>query len=346
MNKDRIADAAVNRAAEGLRVLEDTARFALDNTETAAVLRNLRHSTRAVFTDRRDTLICARDADGDVGRQISEKSRDDARQDLRETCLANFKRVQEAFRTIEEILKTSGHYRAGKQTETMRFTLYTTEKKMMSFFRKRLPPGLYGILGEKFSRGRTNLEVAWQMADAGVNVIQYREKLTNKSLKQIYEECCDIRRITSDHGVMFIVNDFPEIARMVGADGTHAGQDDLPAADLKKTAGDMIVGISTHSPAQAEKAIEDGADYIGVGPLFETATKEDVCSPVGLDYLEWAVENVTVPFVAIGGIKRHNLPEVVKRGARTVCLVTDILEADNIPQRVEAIKAIYTETKK
>ncbi len=212
-------------------------------------------------------------------------------------------------------------------------------------FGRQLPCGIYGILGEKFSLGRTNADVAKQMVNAGIDIIQYREKLKDKSLKQIYMECCEIRKITRDANIPFIINDYADIALMVGADGIHQGQDDLPVKALRKIAPDMMIGCSTHSPAQAQKAIEDGADYIGVGPVFTTQTKEDVCDAVGFEYLDHVVATHDIPFVAIGGIKLANLKDVLARGVKTVCLVTEIIGAKNIKERISEIKNILGEVK-
>ena len=210
---------------------------------------------------------------------------------------------------------------------------------------QKLPHGIYGILGERFSLGRTNVDVAKQMVDAGINVLQYREKLKDKTLKEIYHECLEIRKITQEAGVAFIINDYADIALMVGADGIHQGQDDLPVKALRKIAPDMMIGCSTHSPEQARKAIEDGADYIGVGPIFTTQTKEDVCDAVGFEYLEHVVKTHDTPFVAIGGIKLHNLRDVLSKGAKTVCLVTEIIGAQHIEKRIKEIKQILGEYK-
>jgi thiamine-phosphate pyrophosphorylase len=128
---------------------------------------------------------------------------------------------------------------------------------------------------------------------------------------------------------------------LVGADGVHVGQDDLPVAEVRRLLGPgKIIGLSTHSPAQAEKAVKEGADYIGVGPIFATQTKDDVCAPVGYTYLEWVRDNITLPYVAIGGIKLHNIEEIVKRGARTICLVTEIVAAPDIVGRVHELQAV------
>ena len=338
MSSARILDAASNRAAEGLRVLEDIARFEFDHRKISSELRRLRHAIRELFQEMEQDLLGARNAGGDVGVITSSKECADTRKDCRDTVAANCKRVQEACRSMEEILKTRGEYRAGKKVETLRFAAYALEPELLSLVARRLPKGVYGILGEKFSLGRTNVEVARRMVAGGIDVLQYREKLTDKSLKEVYTECLEIRRITADAGVPFIVNDFADIALMVGADGVHRGQDDLPVQALRKIAPQMMIGCSTHSPKQAEKAIEDGADYIGVGPIFTTQTKEDVCDAVGLEYLEHVVKNYDIPFVAIGGIKRNNLPEVLAAGAKTVCLVTEIIGAENIEQRIQEIK--------
>lgn len=203
-----------------------------------------------------------------------------------------------------------------------------------------LPNGVYGILGEKFSRGRSNVETAKLMVAGGIDVLQYREKRHLKDYREMYLECLEIRKITRDAGVPFIVNDFLDLALLVDADGVHQGQEDLPVSAVKKLAPHLMVGISTHSPEQAAQAVQDGADYIGVGPIFATQTKEDVCDAVGLEYLEHVAATHTIPFVAIGGIKRHNMPDVVKRGAATVCLVTEIIGAQDIGSRIREIKTL------
>ncbi len=205
--------------------------------------------------------------------------------------------------------------------------------------RQILPAGLYGITAEKFSAGRSNIEVVEQLIKGGIKIIQYREKRPSKSYNTILEECRQIREMTRAAGVTFIVNDYVDVALLVDADGVHVGQDDLPVGEVKKLLGrDKIVGLSTHSPRQAEDAVQAGADYIGVGPIFSTKTKDDVCDPVGFNYLEWVVENISLPFVAIGGIKLHNIDQIVQRGAKTICLVTEIVGATDIVARVNELQ--------
>ena len=204
--------------------------------------------------------------------------------------------------------------------------------------REVLPAGLYGITAEKFSDGRSNIQVVEQMIKGGIKIIQYREKQPSKSYSTILEECRQIRELTRAAGITFIVNDIVDVALLVDADGVHVGQDDLPVGEVRKLLGnDKIVGLSTHSPKQAEDAVLAGADYIGVGPIFATKTKDDVCDPVGFSYLDWVASNISLPFVAIGGIKLHNVGHIVQRGAKTICLVTEIVGAPDIIARIHEI---------
>ena len=205
-----------------------------------------------------------------------------------------------------------------------------------------LEADIYGITAEEYSMGRSNIEVVARMIEAGITVIQYREKDKSDRLK--YEECLKIREMTRVAGVTFIVNDRPDLALLVGADGLHLGQDDLPPQAVRKMVGEkMIVGLSTHSPAQAEAAIRLGVDYIGVGPIFATNTKKDMCAPVGLEYLDYVVKNIRLPFVALGGIKEHNIAEVYRRGARCIALVTEIVGAPDIGAKVRALRKAIRE---
>lgn len=205
-----------------------------------------------------------------------------------------------------------------------------------------LEADIYGITAEEYSLGRSNVEVAARMIEAGIKVIQYREK--EKNARQKYRECLKIREMTGQAGVVFIVNDHVDLALLVEADGVHIGQDDLPPEKVRELVGeDVIIGLSTHSPAQAQAAVNSGVDYIGVGPIFATRTKKDVCRPVGLEYLEYVVKNVRLPFVAIGGIKEHNIAEVHRRGARCIALVTEIVGSQDIVAKVHALRAVLSQ---
>jgi thiamine-phosphate pyrophosphorylase len=196
---------------------------------------------------------------------------------------------------------------------------------------------IYGITSEEHSLGRDNITVVKAMIDAGITLIQYREK--EKTMLEKYRQCEALRKLTKDAGVTFIVNDHVGLAMAMEADGVHVGQDDMPVPVVRQLVGEsMIIGLSTHSAAQAAAAVDDGADYIGVGPVFTTQTKKNVCDAVGLTYLDHVVASQNIPFVAIGGIKEHNIEKVRKHGAETIALVTEIVGADNISKRVKAIR--------
>ena len=204
-----------------------------------------------------------------------------------------------------------------------------------------LAADIYGITAEEYSLGRSNIEVVALMIEAGIKVIQYREK--EKKTRQKYEECLKIREMTRQSGVTFIVNDNVDLAILAESDGIHIGQDDLPPEKVRKLVGEeMIIGLSTHLPEEAEAAVKSGVDYIGVGPIFATKTKKDVCDPVGLEYLEYVVKNIKLPFVAIGGIKEHNLAELSRRGAKCFAMVTEIVGVEDIGAKVRALRAVLS----
>ncbi|KLU60017.1 thiamine-phosphate synthase [Peptococcaceae bacterium CEB3] len=208
--------------------------------------------------------------------------------------------------------------------------------------RPRLPAGIYALTSAAHSLGRSNPEVAAEILRAGVKVLQYREK--SKAFKEMHEECLVLRRLTRESGALLIVNDYPELALAAEADGVHIGQDDLPLPVVRKLVGPrLLLGVSTHSPEQARAAVAAGADYIGVGPIFATRTKENVCAPVGLEYLKYVVGSLRIPFVAIGGIKEHNLRDVMACGASTVALVTEIVGSPKIGEKVEKLQRIMAD---
>ncbi|MDR1952557.1 MAG: thiamine phosphate synthase [Elusimicrobiota bacterium] len=202
--------------------------------------------------------------------------------------------------------------------------------------KKEIPKGLYVITAENLSNGRDNITVVKEMLDAGIKLLQYRDKKKTKIEK--YRQCEIIRKLTLDYDAFFIVNDDIDIALSVESDGIHLGQSDLPISKAREIVGEkMIIGLSTHSPLQAENAQKDGADYIGVGPIFKTFTKEDVVDPVGLDYLDYCVKNIRIPKVAIGGVKIDNLNSVLKYHPENVCLVSEITQSQNIARTVKDI---------
>lgn len=199
---------------------------------------------------------------------------------------------------------------------------------------------VYGITAEKLSAGRDNLYVVEEMLKAGVRFVQYREK--EKSGLARYEECLKLKELAHKYQAAFIIDDFVDLALAVDADGVHIGQDDLPPEAVRKIMGeDKIIGLSTHSPEQLEAAnkLAGIIDYVGVGPVYATQTKK-TAAPVGLPYVEYAKKHAQVPFVAIGGIKEHNLAEVKGAGAECVCVVSEIVGAEDISTKISSLAKI------
>ena len=194
--------------------------------------------------------------------------------------------------------------------------------------RIEIPKGIYGITGDNFSNGRSNYFCVEEMIKGGIKIVQYRAK--TKDTREKVKEAREIRELCRKNGVIFIVNDNVDIALLVDADGVHIGQEDMHPDDVRKLIGDnKIIGLSTHSEKQGMEAYKNpNVDYIGVGPIFPTTTKDT--TPVGLGYLEYAVKNLDLPFVAIGGIKAHNIDAIIAKGGQRVCLVSEIVGADSI----------------
>ncbi len=343
----RIVDVETNRITEGLRVLEDLARFHWEDAELAKELKQIRSQVAISVNSFKAQLITARDAEHDLGLELSQKLKLDHKEELSALVTANFKRVQEGLRSLEEQFKILDYYNQAKDYEKLRFQVYTLEKSFyLRYFKHTQFPDteLYCLTASEYSQGRSNLEVITAMLEAGVKLIQYREK--DLKMQQQFTECLAIRELTRSYQATFIINDHLDLALSVDADGVHLGQDDLPISIARKLLGkEKLLGLSTHSPEQMHAAVVAGVDYIGVGPIYQTYTKKDVCAPVGLEYLDYVVQNCPIPFVAIGGIKEHNLAQVVQHGARCLALVTEIVGAPEIGTKIKNIQNKISQVK-
>lgn len=193
---------------------------------------------------------------------------------------------------------------------------------------------LYAITGEQFHPGRDMIEVMEEAILGGVDIIQLRDKTSEK--RELLRKAKALRELTLKHDVTFIVNDHIDIAMEVDADGIHLGQEDLPLAEARKIVGSKIIGISTHALEEALLAERQGADYIGVGPVFPTATKADVVAPVTVSYVREVARTIKIPFVAIGGIKLRNVDEVIEAGATRICAVSEIVGSTDVKGTCEA----------
>ena len=195
--------------------------------------------------------------------------------------------------------------------------------------------GLYGIIDRDTIGRRSPVAVAEAMIAGGARLIQYRDKRSEPGT--IFRACRRLRPILKKTGVLFIVNDYADIAVAVGADGVHVGVDDLPVAACRKVVGDeMIVGRSSHSLEQALKGAREPIDYLAVGAIFPTGTKPGN-AVVGLNLLKQIRAQVTLPLFAIGGITSKNLDEVLEAHPDGVAMISEVLNAPNIARRVRAL---------
>jgi len=199
--------------------------------------------------------------------------------------------------------------------------------------------GLYLILDQRWASRCVLADILRQAADIGVTVVQYRNK--NEAVNEVYRHALELRKIASDSGLVFIVNDRCDISLAVEADGVHLGQSDLPITLARELLGpNYLIGISTHSTEQVVQATEQGADYIGYGPLFPTTTKADHEPVVGIDGLKKVRPLTSLPIVAIGGIQSELVSKIVAAGADAVAVASGILDSTDPRQAIKR----YTES--
>lgn len=324
----RIIDANLNRTREALRVMEDYARFALNDRQLSGEIKEARQELRqAIETLGGAELLSARNTPGDVGTELSSGG-EMQRTNSTDVVTAACKRVVESVRVLEEFFKTV-QLQTAKQLEQLRYKCYEWEVQLLSRgqARKKLNQmRLYVIITSELCK-KSPLDVARDVLKGGADCLQLREKqLPSREYLALAEQ---MARLCHEQDKLFIVNDRPDIAIAAGADGVHLGQDDLSVAQARKILpGEMVVGVSTHSIAQARQAALDEADYIGVGPVFATSTKPSA-KPVGLDYVRQAAAEFDLPQAAIGGITLNNLSQVIAAGARCVAVCSAIISADN-----------------
>ncbi|XUX00830.1 MAG: thiamine phosphate synthase [Dehalogenimonas sp.] len=205
-----------------------------------------------------------------------------------------------------------------------------------------LQTDIYAILSNACSGGRGNVETARLLLKAGIKIIQYREK--DFPMRRKYDECVSISRLCHEHNACFIVNDDAGLAVACGADGLHLGQEDLPPDAARRVVGaDMFIGLSVTTPEEIDKALTTPeVDYLGVGPVFATATKPDAAPPGGVALLEYALERSHLPVVAIGGITRENIGWLAERGCKSFAIISDLIGAEDLMQRVSDLRSAFS----
>ena len=191
--------------------------------------------------------------------------------------------------------------------------------------------GYYFITDSKLSRAGNFNDVSMAVA-CGVSVVQYRNK--NAKTREMYEEAVRLREICRD--TLFLINDRVDIALAVNADGVHLGQSDMPCEAARKLlGGEKIIGITVHNLAEAVQAEGIGADYLGVSPIFQTATKPDAGKPAGISLIEEIRANVDIPLIAIGGIDHSNAIDVIRAGADGLCAISSVVAKEDVKAEIK-----------
>lgn len=355
----RIIDANANRAREALRLLEDAARFGLDDADLSARLKLLRHDLRAALdlltahAGGMLALLASRDTPADVGvhnKAPAESTRGGPHQAsaLRDIALAAAKRAGEALRALEECAKSFPHPAdasppsAWRRLERIRYDLYELEKRLLlALATGRAAQWTLCVL---VTRDACRLD--WQAVieralAGGADCIQLREKsIPDSDLLALARRA---RAIVKPPAAL-IINDRPDIALLADADGVHLGQSDLSVEHVRRIAGDrLLVGVSTHDLDEARRAVRDGADYCGVGAIFPTATKPRPAS--GLDFLRAYLADprlAATPHLAIGGITPDNIHQLAAIGCRGVAASSAICQSDHPDRACAALRAALT----
>lgn len=324
----RILDAAANRAGEGLRVVEDYLRFALDDRHLTGVCKQLRHDLAAALaplsaTDRH----AARETQADVGPTVATEGAL-IRTDSTAVVAASFKRVEQAFRSLEEYSKLID-ISLGTAFEQLRYRTYTLERAtdLTRVSVERLSNARLYVLVD----GRSSLDafclLITSLVEAGVDLLQLRDKqLTDREL---IERARRLRELTRGTPTLAVINDRPDIAVLAGADGVHVGQEELLVKDARTVVGPQaLVGVSTHSIEQARRAVIDGANYVGVGPTFPSTTKA-FDHFAGLDLVRAVTAEIRLPAFAIGGVTWENLVDILAAGGTRVAVRAAIVDASD-----------------
>ena len=199
---------------------------------------------------------------------------------------------------------------------------------------------LYVVITEAFCAGRTSLDVLDAVLEAGVRLVQFREK--DLSGRELFERAEQFRRRTGDAGAVLIINDRVDIALAVGADGVHLGQEDLPLEAARRIAPDLILGASSHNLEEALAAQDAGASYVNIGPIFDTQTKSVPTGTVGPAMIDAITPHLRIPWTTMGGIKAHNIHEVTQRGARHPAVVTAVTAAADVCTAARELRQAIT----
>lgn len=317
----RILDANLDRAREGLRIIEEWCRFGLNNSSLAEECKKMRQELAAMHIWE---IRQARNTPNDVGTELSHPG-EETRKSVEDLLQANLARVQEALRVLEEYGKLYlPQLNIGQNSKQLRYRVYTLESALFDSDRRKLLHNspLYLVT----SPSENLFAIVDDALRGGLTLVQYRDKEIDDNIR--LANAAQLCQLCHNYGALFIVNDRVDLAVAVDADGVHLGQQDIPIALAREILGsDKIIGRSTTNPDEMQAAIAEGADYIGVGPVYATPTKPDK-APAGLEYVQYVAENCPLPWYAIGGIDLSNFEQVISAGGSRVAVVRAIMAAE------------------
>lgn len=328
----RILDANLDRAREGMRIIEEWCRFGLNDQPTTARLKHLRQSVARWHTL---DIRAARDTPGDLGTALTHPQ-EATRSSVAEVLQVNLARSQEALRVLEEYGKLYSLEMAAA-CKQMRYQLYTLDSQIMNpMIAQAVNADSAQQRHDRLMQARTYL-VTSPVPDllgtveaalkGGIAIVQYREKTADDDERLRVAK--QIKALCDRYNALFIVNDRVDIAVAADADGVHLGQHDLPMDVARQLLGpEKLVGRSTTNPEELQRALDEAADYIGVGPVHETPTKPGKAAS-GDDYVRYAAQHATMPWFTIGGLNADNLTPTLAAGATRVAVVRALMQAED-----------------
>ncbi|MGB7345410.1 MAG: thiamine phosphate synthase [Pirellulaceae bacterium] len=343
----RILDASINRAGEGLRTMEDFARFALDDAAMTSAIKSLRHDLTAAMSGLdRQSLLKARDTAQDIGTEIQVPT-EYWRQDAPSVIKAAASRTQQSLRVLEEFSKLIDPA-VGAAIEQVRYRTYTVcaDLELQCGPQRRRSLLAESQLYALIDAGKDDddfTDKVRTLANAGVQILQLRDH--HQTDRVLFQRAKLGSQIARQHDTLFIVNDRADIAVAAGADGVHVGQDELPAKEARQIVGaDRLVGVSTHDIDQVHQAIDSGADYIGCGPVFPSQTKsfDEFAGTAFLQEVHDAEKQRPIPAFAIGGINVDNVHQITATGFHRIAVTGAIASAPDPANAVKTLLGLLT----
>lgn len=333
-------DAVLNRSVEGLRVCEDILRFVYHHPEYPVRLKTMRHdlvSAAGVFD--LNKLVLARGVSQDRQKFVDLAS-ETRRAGVTELITANLHRSMEGLRTIEESSKSLQLDSAPFQK--IRFAIYEFENEILSFIKReniltRFRNSLYAIIDTGFVKQENIIPAARELIDGGASIIQLRAK--NVSGSDFYKMAAELQALLEHAGVPLVINDRADIALAVGAAGLHIGQDDMPVSAARKIlSADMIIGLSTHSQDDFNRGLESAADYLALGPVYSTASKNGSEIPgLSADMVHEIITSSKKSLVLIGGLTPENIAGLAEFGSFSAAMISYLYQGDSILRQARSV---------